>query len=201
MEKTLLKLVLIGGLALTTLFLSPAAAQEFKLNPPRKLQEKSLNPATSNNPVRLRNMLLAIHGFTRIRLDAASTDVPAILQGFIDSPSESITVKRQAIKALKLYPTGENLAFIEGRINSSPLGLQRLYISSLAGFIGNNEDQVANLLIPLVGNPDITIRQVAVGVAGILQLNTPLRSALEKRLDIETESSFRRAINRALAPR
>ena len=156
-------------------------------------------PATTRNPARVRTLLRAVHGFSRVGLEAVSTDVSAILRGFILDPDEIPLVRRQAVKALRLFPSNENFAFIKNELDSAPAGLQRVYLVSLRGFTESMDEEVAALLAPLLSSDDVGVRHAAVGLSGGLTLSTSLRTALNTRLAEEQEPSVRTAIQEALA--
>ena len=155
-------------------------------------------PATTQNPERVRNLMLAIHGFSYDALQAASTDVPAILRGFIDDPAENVIVRRQAIKGLRYYPSDENFAFIQTRLDGAPIGLRRLYILTLAGFDATHHDRIVDMVGPLLADPDVGTRHATLALCGRLNADARLRGLLENRLPEESEAGVRRAINRVL---
>ena len=176
----------------------PAMAQQ-KINiPPTIGKSTALTPATTQNPARLRNLLQAIHGFSKDSLEAASTDVPVLLRGFISDPAETITVRRQAIKALRFYPDEENLVFIKSRVNQAPAGLKRLYTTSLGRFAGTLQTPAASVLTALVEDSDAGVRHAAIGAAQTLGLTAELRTSLVNRLAKETDGPVRRALSKAL---
>ncbi|MCZ6627904.1 MAG: hypothetical protein O7E56_06705, partial [SAR324 cluster bacterium] len=162
-------------------------------------RQAALPEATSHNPSRVRNLMLAIHGFTRAQLDAASTGVDAILRGFLSDPAEAMVVKRQAIKALGLYPADENFVFIKTRMAVAPVGLRRLYMLSLAGFDDGKHDEIVGMLGNMLADPDVGTRHVAVSLAARLRPSTQLRSALLAHLSDEPEPGLRAAIGRVLS--
>ena len=197
-------LMLIGGTVLATaafmlVACSPAQAQ-LRLNsgPAVGRGNAALPAATSYNLSRVRDLMLSIHGFSYNELEAASTNVPAILRGFITSPTELVTVRRQAIKALRHYPSEENFAFIQTRLDGAPIGLKHLYILSLAGFDATHHDRIVDMVGPLLTDPDVGVRDATVVLCGRLQAGDRLRALLENRLPEESEAGVRRAINRVL---
>ena len=169
-----------------------------KMKRVRQSAPAPLRQASSHDPARVRTLLQALHGFTRGSLDAASTDVPRILTTFIDSGAESMLMRRQAIKALALYPTDENLAFIETRIGAAPLGLRRLYVNSLGAFAETRPGRVAVALKPLLEDADITVRYAAAGVAGQHKDASAIRALLEDRLAKEKNASLHNEIQEIL---
>jgi len=176
----------------------PAMAQQ-KINiPPAIGKSTALTPATTQNPARLRNLLQAIHGFSKASLEAASTDVPVLLRGFISDPAETVTVKRQAIKALRFYSDEENLVFIKSRVNQAPAGLKRLYTTSLGRFSGTLQTPAASVLAALVEDSDAGVRHAAIGAAQTLGLTAELRTSLVNRLAKEKDGPVRRALSKAL---
>ena len=189
-------------LALAAILLVAAASAQAQMKPNRiKLpgrQQATPAPATTRNPERVRNLMLAIHGFTYDGLQAASTDVPAILRGFIEDPPESVTVRRQAIKALRHYPSDENFAFIAGRLDGSPAGLKQLYILTLTGFDATHHNRIVDMVGPLLADPDVGTRHATLVLCGRLNADARLRALLEERLPEESEAGVRKAINRVL---
>ena len=124
--------------------------------------------------------------------------MPAILTAIIDDPKESMLIRRQAIKALALYPTDESFTFITARLEGAPLGLQRLYITSLAGFGHSRRQDILPLLEALLANRDATVRDAALGLAQHLAPGPALRGLLQARLAVEPEAGLRQAIQRQL---
>ena len=187
------------AMAFVLLGCAPAQAQLRLKNAPGVGQAHAKPPpATTHNPEQVRSLLLAIHGFTYDGLQAASTDVSAILQGFIDDSKESALIRRQAIKALRLYPSNENFAFIQTRMEGAPIGLRRLYILSLAGFDATHHDRIVDMVGPLLADPDVGTRHATLVLCGRLNADARLRALLEERLPEESEAGVRRAINRVL---
>lgn len=154
--------------------------------------------ASRRDPDAVRSVLKSVHGFSREALDAASTDVPDILQGFIDSAGEPLLVRRQAIKALALYPSDANLSFIEARVDAAPVGLRRLYLLSATAFGTARPAAVSAILERALGDDDVTVRGAAVAGAARLVHVSSVRSALEGRLDSEPDPALRREIGKAL---
>ena len=169
-----------------------------KMKRVRQSAPAPLQQASIHDPARVRTMLQAVHGFSRAGLDAASTDVPRILTTFIDTVGETLLMRRQAVKALALYPTDENLVFIEDRIGAAPLGLKRLYVTSLGAFAGNRPGRVAVALKPLLEDGDITVRYAAAGVAGQHKDAPAIRALLENRLVKEKNASLHNEIQEIL---
>ncbi len=185
---------------LALVFAADAAVAQVRLNPARapRTEQRELTPATSRNPAGVRNHLLAIHGFTRNGLETASAGVPEILRGFIADPGESLTVKRQAIKALGLYPTDENFSFIRAGLAGAPLGLQRLYVRALMGFAPTKSDKIGPLLEGLLASPEVSLRHAAVGLAAKLAPSPALEAILRKRMQVESDATLRSRIQRVL---
>lgn len=154
--------------------------------------------ATTRNPARLRTQLMALHGFSRAGLEAASTDVAAILRGFISDSGESMFIQRQAIKALRIYPSDENFALIRGNINGAPEGLQRLYLHGLADYAGERDEQIGTLVTPLLNSNAVGVRHAAAGLSRKLRLSGSLRASLQTRLADEPDAGVRSAIEKAL---
>ena len=176
------------------------ANAQSRFNPSRRAAaEIAPAPATTRNSERLRTQLRGVHGFTRASLEAASTDVSAILRQFISDPGESVLVRRQAIKALRHYPSDGNFAFIRGNVNDAPEGLQRLYLHSLSGYTGARDAQIGAMLGRLLSSSAVGVRHAAVGLSGKLRLTASLRASLNSRLGLEQDPSVRSAIRRALS--
>ena len=189
----------LAVMAFVLLGCAPAQAQVKLKNVPGLGQRRATPPpATTRNPERVRNLMLAIHGFTYDGLQAASTDVPAILHGFIDNPAERMTVRRQAVKALRHYPSEKNFAFIERRMDSAPIGLRRLYVLTLAGFGATHHDRIVDMVGPLLADPDVGVRDATVVLCGRLKAGPRVHALLENRLNVEPQAGVRRAINRVL---
>jgi hypothetical protein len=189
-------------LALAAFMVVTAAAPhaQMKLNRPgHSGQAQTMTTATTYNPQGVRTQMMAIHGFSRAGLEAASTDVSAILQALISDGGEMMVVRRQAIKALRLFPTDGNFAFIKNELDSAPASLQRVYLVSLRGFTESKADETAALVAPLLASEDVGVRHAAVGLAGRLTLNGNLRAALSARLNDESEPGVQAAIRRVLA--
>ena len=160
---------------------------------------ETLAPATVFAPERVRTQLRGFHGFTRARLDAVSTDVPSILRGWIADPDEPMLIRRQAIKALKLYPSAETFAFIRGRISTAPPVLQMLFLGSLQPHAAARPDEVGELVKTYLDGGDVVVRHAAVALAEQLDEAELRRGLLRKRLAVEPDPAVRRAINRALS--
>ena len=178
---------------------SPAWAQPFAVGEtiPKKQPREGpvpLAPTTEYHPDRVYIHLLAIHGFTRQQLDAASINVPQILMGWIDDPAQSVLIRRQAIKALKLYPTDDTFAFIADRATAAPSGFLVLYLGSLSGFTDSNSVEISALLEPLLDNENVVVRHATVELAGRLKPSAVIESMLQARMAAETDPSLRRAI-------
>ena len=191
-------LVATGAALLWLLAANALSAQE--INPPRRppglggsSQEPPV-PATTYDPERVRMHLLAIHGFTREQLEAASTEVDQVLRGLIDGPGEPVVVKRQAIKALRHYPSVENLDFIAARLSGAPPTLQRLFLGTLEKFPARTDGRMQGLVEPLLESSDLSVRHAAVGLAATLEATPRLRSALEAVLSGETDPTLKNSI-------
>ena len=191
-------LIATGAALFWLLAASTLSAQEFK--PPRRppglggSSQEPLVPATIYDPERVRMHLLAIHGFTREQLEAASTEVDQVLRGLIDGPGEPVVVKRQAIKALRHYPNVETLDFIAARLSGAPPTLQRLFLGTLEKFPARNDGRLERLVEPLLESSDLSVRHAAVGLAAKLEATPRLRSALEAVLSGETDPALRNSI-------
>jgi hypothetical protein len=155
-------------------------------------------PAGAYTPQLLRNQLLSIHGFTRAGLASAGTDVPSILRGFIADAGEPVIVRRQAVKALALYPTDGNFSFIRQNLAGAALPIRRLYVTALRGFAGDKADEITEMLPELLAGPERSMRHAAVGLAGALAPSPRLRAVLRARLEREPEPGVQKEIRRLL---
>jgi len=162
--------------------------------------DSGLVPATAYDPARLRTQLLGIHGFTRAQLDAASTNVPQILMAWIDHPTESHFIRRQAIKALQLYPSDAVFGFIRERLPLAPPSLQHLYVTDLKDYVPTHPQEVQDLVLPLLSSPRVTVRHAAVDVAGQMKGSGNVVARLQERLSEEPDPGVKKDIERQLAP-
>ena len=90
-------------------------------------------------------------------------------------------VRRQAIKALSLFPTDGNFAFIRGNVSDAPEGLQHLYLHSLSRFAGRRDGQIATILASMLDSNAVSVRHAAAGLSRSLVLTgTPWFPGLEK---------------------
>jgi hypothetical protein len=161
-------------------------------------EEENLPTATEYDPERVRNHLRAIHGFTRARLEAASTDVPRILMGWIADPTEPMLIRRQAIKALKFYASGETFAFIRAELPQAPTPLQMLFLGTLQAHTGIRPAEVAEVAKPYLDSGAVVVRHAAVSLIGRLGDTEGRRQMLRKRLATEPDPGVRRAIQKVL---
>jgi hypothetical protein len=156
-------------------------------------------PAATPDPERVRTLLRALHGFSRTALDTVSTDVPAILMGFIDDPAEAVLVKRQAIKALALYPTDPVLSFIEARTPGASNPYKTLFVGSLGAFAASQPARVTTALTPLLADADLGVRATAAHVAGTVAPSPALTAVLQARLATEPSGELRAKLQAVLA--
>lgn len=193
-------------IALAVLGLDVAAAQQIRT--PRAPGtpgvggggDAPLTPqATSFEPEKVRTLMLSIHGYTRAQLEAASTDVDQVLMVLADDPDELMLVRRQAVKGLRLYPTEEVLNFIEGRVDQAPLGLKRLYLSSLSGFVNSHPGRVTAIMEDALNDSEITIRYAGLNLARKLEGDGQVNSILQQRLDTEPDPTLRNRISSVLS--
>ena len=175
--------------------LSPGASGQLS---PGASGQASPAQATTRNAARLRTQLMALHGFSRAGLEAASTDVAAILRGFISDSGESMLIRRQAIKALRIYPSDETFTLIRNNITGAPEGLQRLYLHSLAVYAGARDTQIGALVTPLLSSDSVGVRHAAAGLSRRLRLSGTFRASLQLRLAEEPDAGVRSAIEKAL---
>ena len=197
--KKIFPLMIMGRLALAGV--DVATAQPVLVKPLRPTQPsgQAMTPATVQDPARLRNLLLAIHGFSREALDSASADVPLLLRRFIEDEQETVTVQRQAIKALRLYPSQENLTFIQARVGSAPVTLKRLYATTLGRYSGALQQSAQSTLRTMVSDPDVGVRHAAIGAVRLLGVDETTRKTIGDRLRMEADASVRRAMKAALS--
>ncbi len=175
-----------------------AAGQELQLRPLNlNAEERALDPATEYRPERVRILLMSIHGFTLAALNAASTDVAAILAGFIDG-GELMVVRRQAVKALRWFPSAEMLTFIEERVYTAPAGLKHLYLQSLGGFAAVAPERTTTVMAAMIDDADVTVRYAALHLSRALQSGPAVRAVLEGRLERESHRGLRQAIEERL---
>ena len=158
-----------------------------------------LPPASQYAPERIRTALMAVHGFSREALDAISIQVPQILMGFVDDPSETLLVRRQAIKALKLYPSDAAFRFIQGHLAAAPQGLKVLLLGSLAPYASTRTAELVPLLAAELQSPDVVVRHAAVSLAAKAGGQVQVRSLLSTHLASEPERTVRSAIETALS--
>ena len=191
-------LLFMASLLCFAIIIPEAVAQNRVKLPPKQSSPTSLVPAKEPHPARLRSALLSIHGFSRPALDAASADVPTLLRQFISDSNESVTIHRQAIKALRLYPSSKNLAFIQARVNLAPVGLKRLYAAALGRYTGTLQTGAAVLLRGLVGDPDAGVRHSAIDAVRLLGVDADSRNIFTERLQVEPDPAVKRALSTAL---
>ena len=178
------------------------SAQEFQLRPLNPVDDRRpLEAATEYRPERVRTLLKSIHGFTLPALVATSTGVTEILTGFIDDVNEPMVVRRQAIKALKWFPTDAMLTFIEQRVYVAPAGLKHLYLQGLSGFAHLAPQRVEAVMAVAMEDADITVRYAALNLSRSLGPSTQAASVLRGRLDRELDSRLRKAIEERLEMR
>ena len=194
------------GIAVAILWGVPhPAAQELSVRPLPELNmapsagDPVLTPSAMYDPSRVRTLLMHIHGFTQAQLDAVSTDIPQILTALIDDPDEPMLIRRQAIKALRLYPSEETFRFIADRLGSSSVALQVLYLGSLAAFRETSGEELMPILESMLDHQDVVVRHTAVGLAGRLRLALNTESLLVDRLSVEPDSGVRQAIQKQLS--
>ncbi len=150
-------------------------------------------------PRAIRNQLLSIHGFGREGLERSAGDISALLRGFVADPTEPMVIKRQAIKALGLFPNDRNFEFIASRFAGAPLSLSRLLVGSLRPFAASKAREITGLLENLLDSPHASLRHAAVGLAASLPESHRLTTLLRKRLVAETEGAVRRGLLRILS--
>lgn len=190
----------LAALALGLAAAAPAAAQQIA-RPGGDGEALSAPAATTYDPERVRTLMLSIHGYTREALDAASTDVPEILMMLAGDGQEQLTVRRQAVKGLSLYPSDEVLTFIENRVPAAPPPLKRLYLNSLGRFGQSFPDRVGALAETYLNDPELTVRYSALKLASQLESSPRVRTMLQSRLTREPDAQLRSEIEKRLALR
>ena len=194
--------LLLGASALCGAIPGVTSAQELNLAPGIAIGEgEPLEAATEFRPERVRTLLKSIHGFTLPALVATSTGVTEILTGFIDDANEPMVVRRQAVKALKWFPTDAILTFIEERVYVAPAGLKHLYLQGLSGFAHLAPQRVEAVMAVAMEDADITVRYAALNLSRSLGPSTQAASVLRGRLDRELDSHLRKAIEERLEMR
>ena len=155
-------------------------------------------PASSYDPARLRQVLLNIHGYDKLALEAASTNVSEILMSLAGDPNEAMVVRRQAIKGLRLYPEDGVMNFIEQEAPSAPRSLKRLYLSSLSGFAASHPARVSALVAASLEDADASVRMDAVRLSDQLGATPQVKSLLQSRFSREPDAGLRAEIQRRL---
>jgi hypothetical protein len=176
-------------------FLTLLAAQSFALQPALAA------PASSYDPVRLRQMLLGIHGFDKAALESASTNAPEILMSLANDPNEQMVVRRQAVKGLRWYPEDGVLGFIEQQAPSAPRTLKRLYLASLSGFAATHPARVTAVAATAIEDPDVAVRRDALTLSDRLGATPQVKSILQSRLAREPDAGLRAEIQSRLGTR
>jgi len=153
-------------------------------------------PATEYAPQNVRTLLLSLHGFTRAQLDAASTEVPAVLRALIDDGGESVFVRRQAIKALRLYPSDTNFAFVQARLPGAPESFARVYLTGLTAYAKDKPREVTRIVAQALADRDLGVRHAALYLAERLPPSAELRRLAAERLRQEPAEAVRRGLER-----
>lgn len=177
---------------------APGPAVTTPQSTPRSAPQSASGAAGQRNPERVRDVLRSVHGFSRAALDAASADVPAVLEALIDAPGESPLVRRQAVKALGLYPGAGTLAFVQGHLDAAPLGLRRIYLSTLVRFGAMDAATVSTLLERGLNDADVTVRWAAADSAAALARLAPVQAVLARHAGTESDPALRSALTTAL---
>lgn len=155
--------------------------------------------ASEFRPNKIREQLLSYHGVSKEQLDAVSTNAATILTGFIRDTNEKIIVQRQAIKALKFYPTDEVFEFIKVHMQSAAPPMQQLYLIGLKVYAASKPTEVTELVRAMLQSQNEVTRHATVSLLGSTARHTPLaRQALESSLQTEEHTSVRNAIEAAL---
>ncbi|MDH5750842.1 MAG: hypothetical protein OEZ59_00310 [Deltaproteobacteria bacterium] len=144
-------------------------------------------PAEKKDPAALKTALQVQHGFTKSGLEAASKDVEMLLREFIRDPKETPTVKRQAIKALALYPNKTNLGFIKAELKTAPVGQQRLLLDTVKEYKGVSQPDMKEIFAEYIKHQDTTVRHSASWLASNLAPTDENIQLLDERLMVEKE--------------
>jgi len=166
---------------------------------PAKSRPAPPPPSSSYAPERVRTALMAIHGFTREELDGTSSQVPQILMDFVDNPKEAMLVQRQAIKALKLYPSDSAFLFLQRHLAGAPQGLAVLLLQSLSPYAATRSAELVPVLQTQLQSPDVVVRHAAVSLAAHAGGVVSVRGLLSTHLASEPDRSVRSAIETALS--
>ena len=157
-----------------------------------------LPTATERRPDRIKDLLSAYHGFSREQMDAVSTDVPQILMELIRDSKTSIPLQRNAVKALRFYPTEDVFQFVSTRLEGSPANFQKLYLLNLREFSQGRPESVLSLVAPHTESSEIVIRHIAISVLSSMSPHPGAQTLLRQRLEREDDLGLKRKIRRHL---
>ena len=198
--------IVAGALLLTTAFSFAGAglASPEQLAPTHAMTRSvimatpALEVATERNSNRVRELLAAFHGSSRAQFDAISTHVPEILMEFIAGEETPVFIKRNAIKALRFYPTEKTFQFTQRNIDSSPVNLQKLYLLNLRAFSQDKPEAVIHLIAPHMESSEVVVRHIAVSVLSSMKPHPAAQTLLRQRLEVEGDLELKQEIRRHL---
>jgi len=162
-------------------------------------QGQALQPATTYDLNQLRLVLRAYHGFTAEALQAATTEVPRALRELAGNPAEAMLVRRQAVKALGLFPDPQSFTFVSAGLNETNIGLKRLYVAALAPYAATHGAEVTALLNAPLNDGDALVRTHAAKVALKVPVSEGLRGLVNSRLQVEADANVRGELQKVLA--
>ena len=156
------------------------------------------SPMSDESVQRLRTLLQSLHGFERKDLDALGGDVAAALKGLVAAGSAEPLLRRQAVKALALYPTDDTFAFLITRLDTPEPREKRLVLTVLGAFASRKPQQVRQIVQLHLADPNITVRYAALGLSSHLPRTAETWNLLRARLPQEQDAGLRRAIENGL---
>ena len=195
--------VLVAALLSLPATLTWAQQPGAKFSPPAKetasTQGQAMQQATTYDLDRVRLVLRAYHGFTAEALQAATTEVPRALRELAGNPAEAILVRRQAIKALGLFPGPQSFSFVSAGLNEVNIGLRRLYVAALTPYATTHGAEVTTLLNAPLNDGDALVRTHAAKVALKVPTSEGLRGLVNSRLRVEADANVRGELQKVLA--
>lgn len=141
------------------------------------------------------------HGFDQNQLEEAAQgeDVSAILRGIIDDPNTSSRIRRQAFKALGLFPTNENFTYFQGKLAVEPSErMQRLILVTLGAFHVDQGEALKRTVGNYLAHPSSAMRHAALSLASQLPPEDGVKHILQARLYDEGDESVAEAIRAQL---
>ncbi|MBI3993775.1 MAG: hypothetical protein HY342_10910 [Candidatus Lambdaproteobacteria bacterium] len=165
---------------------------------PGKAQAEARAPLNAEDLQRLRTLLLSVDGFDRRELDALGGDVAGALKSLAADQGGDALLRRQAIKALGLYPTDDTFAFLSARLDTPEPQEKRLVLTVLGAFGARKPEQVRQLVQTHLADPNLSVRYAALGLSSHLPRTPETWNLLRARLPQEQDAALRRAIERRL---